>query len=77
MNLLSIFHTGGVTGGLTLVALLLTGWFWYQIKRAQKDARTEYFASPASKNPLFKFIIAVAVLYLIAMVAVAISYSGA
>lgn len=86
MQLLNIFHTGGLTLGLTLVWLFLVIKFMSQ---SIKGHKTEYgyynihgeWIKLADKTPYFKivytwFAIAVTVLYIVAMFFVASDYKG-
>lgn len=87
--LLNIFHTGGLTLGLTIVWALLTGWFSYQSVKAhgsggttQGNASTGFKPilddnkTPYTKIPQTWFAVAVTVIYIVAMLIVNSDYRG-
>lgn len=88
MNLLSIFHTGGLTLGLTLVWLLLVGIFIYQAYKGHKSEYGFYNPAPpgnwvkmADKTPLKKIpffwgAIIVTLIYIIVLFIVGSDYKG-
>lgn len=87
MNILNIFHTGGLTLGLSAVALILTLIFWIPAFKARKSEHGYYDknhkwiklsdTTPLVKQNKFWFGVAVIVLYLVAMYFVAQDYKGA
>jgi hypothetical protein len=85
MTLLNIFHTGGITLSLTIFWLGLTGLFAYQTFKAHKSGWNQQTPTGIKEGnekikitaiPQFWFAVAVTVLYLIAMIFVAIDYKG-
>ena len=84
MTLLSIFNTGGLTLVLTIIAIGLSGnFFWRAYRASQSDSYqdtptgTKHFGKmPIYKLPSFWMGVAVIVLYIIAMLVVASDYKG-
>lgn len=86
MTLANIFHTGGLTLGLTLFTILVVGILWYQAFKAsrsggaQQDLKrgTQYDNKniPVYKQAKFLMGLGVIVLYIIAMIIVASDYKG-
>ena len=86
MNLLNIFHTGGVTLGLTIVALGLSGWFMFQAGRAHKSGgiqqvidgqKLDNIKTPYWKIPQFWGAVIVMLVWLLVMIfVVAPDYKG-
>lgn len=88
MQLLNIFHTGGLTLALTIVWLLVAGWLFYQSYQShnspyEQDNRSNGGSidriadkTPWLKIPTFWGVIVWTVLYVVALIAVAISYQG-
>lgn len=86
MTLLSIFHTGGLTLGLTLVWLVLTSWFTYNLIQVRNagyiiiDPTVEGgITEDKTKVPIhqigfFWFIVIVTVAYIFALTQVASDY---
>lgn len=87
MNILNIFHTGGLTLGLSLVALVLFGIFAYQAYMNYNYIRDvmgkrEKILFDNERPKWYKlthlwFAVAVVVIYVIAMLAVSSDYKGA
>jgi hypothetical protein len=88
MELLSIFNTGGVTLALTLFWLGSGGWFFYNANK-QHNSEYGYYnpqppggwiklgdKTPWTHIPEVLYISIITVLYLIAMIFVAIDYKG-
>jgi hypothetical protein len=83
--LLSIFHTGGLTLGLSLVALFLLFQFWKKLPKATKQEYGRYTPSGwqkiSSRTPFYRinsfwFGVVVIVLYIVALLIVASDYKG-
>lgn len=74
MTLLNLFHTGGLTLALSLVAFGLISWFMFQAGRTHKANTPKV---PYWQIPMFWFAVAVLVLYIIAILSVASDYRGA
>jgi hypothetical protein len=83
--LLSIFHTGGLTLALTLVAAFMVFMFWRSIPKARKQEYGRYTPSgwvkisdrtPIKKINRFWFGIVVIALYIVALLIVASDYKG-
>lgn len=86
MNLLSIFHTGGLTLGLTLVWLIIAGVLMAQVLkyhkqefgRYDKDGKWIHIAdhTPITAIKLFWLAVAVTIIYGVALLFVASDYKG-
>lgn len=86
MNSLNIFHTGGLTLGLSIVALGLLLAFWIPAFKARKSEYGRYNKdhkwvklgdrTPLVKQNKFWFGVVVIILYIVAMLAVASDYKG-
>jgi len=86
MNILNIFHTGGITLALTALWLLGVGVFGYQAFKAhnsgwQQDTLTTGHTEGPDKISYWKIpqtwiAIVLTVLYIIAMISVASDYKG-
>jgi hypothetical protein len=83
---LNIFHTGGLTLGLTIVWLILAGIFGFQSYYAHHSEDGFYgtdgqWVKLGDKTPWFKIIqfkafVAVTILYVVVMIIVASDYKG-
>jgi len=69
MKLLSIFQTGGLTLGLTLVMVLLNTWL--SINAGKEYAKTKV---PFYKNPFYGGVLLITIAYFFAMTQVASDY---
>ena len=85
MTLLNIFHTGGLTLGLTIVWLALAGWMGYQAFIAHKSGGTDQEPdgivyddekTPYHKIPQFWGAVFVTAAYVVALLIVASDYKG-
>lgn len=85
MSLLNIFHTGGLTTGLTLFWAVLSTVFLYQAFKARNSGWTQQTPDGIKEGkdkikltsiPQFILFLILTGLYLIAMVFVAIDYAG-
>lgn len=86
MQLLSIFHTGGVTLALTIVWLIISGIIMAQVLKLHKQEFGRYDVNgkwihiadhtPITAIKLFWFVPALTILYIVAMLFVASDYRG-
>jgi hypothetical protein len=85
MTLLNIFHTGGLTLVLTIIALGLLGWFWYQawqqtkegtIKQTKEGTIYDSKRLPFYKVNMFWYGVAIIVLYIVALLIINSDYKG-
>lgn len=86
MNILSIFHTGGLAETLTALGAIGVGYFWRRAYKAhnsgwQQDTLTTGHTEGPEKIPYKKipetyFALAIFVLWLAAIISVAIDYKG-
>jgi len=83
--LLNIFHTGGLTLGLSIFFIPLAGWFFYQAWVAHNSGGTIQtptgIISDDNKTPLYKIpqfwaAVFVTVCYVVALLFIASDYKG-